>query len=113
MQIRDIANKLNASVLTPELDMSREVIHAFSSDLMSDVLASCQEGDLLITGLINAQAVRTAEVVDIGAIVFVHGSGGWRKSHEHWLKTFNKMGIATFRLSSFEPRGISRTVGSL
>ena len=38
MQIRDIANKLNASVLTPELDMSREVIHAFSSDLMSDVL---------------------------------------------------------------------------
>ena len=46
MQIRDIANKLNASVLTPDLDMSREVVHAFSSDLMSDVLT----GDHYKTG---------------------------------------------------------------
>jgi hypothetical protein len=62
MQIRDIANKLNASVLTPELDMSREVIHAFSSDLMSDVLTGDHYKTVLLTGLSNLQALRTAEM---------------------------------------------------
>ena len=65
--------------------------------------------NVTVFGVLKIPKVTTDKV---GAIVFVHGSGGWRKSHEHWLKTFNKMGIATFRLSSFEPRGISRTVGN-
>jgi dienelactone hydrolase len=48
----------------------------------------------------------------VGAIVFVHGSGGWRKKHERWLKLFNDMGMATFRLDGFKPRKVSSTVGS-
>lgn len=48
----------------------------------------------------------------VGAIIYVHGSGGWVKSHEHWLQAFYEMGVATFRLNSFKPRDISSTVGS-
>ena len=48
----------------------------------------------------------------VGAIVFVHGSGGWTKTHERWLKAFNDMGMATFRIDGFKPRDISSTVGS-
>jgi dienelactone hydrolase len=48
----------------------------------------------------------------VGAIVFVHGSGGWRKKHELWLNVFAGMGIATFRLDGFKPRKVSSTVGS-
>jgi hypothetical protein len=69
MQIRDIANKLNASVLTPDLDMSREVIHAFSSDLMSDVLTGDHYKTVLLTGLSNLQALRTAEMSDIDQVI--------------------------------------------
>ena len=67
------------------------------------------DGKIVVSGMLKIPKSTTDKV---GAIVFVHGSGGWRKSHERWLETFNKMGIATFRLSSFKPRGISRTVGS-
>jgi dienelactone hydrolase len=67
------------------------------------------DGKVTVSGILKIPKPTTDKV---GAIVFVHGSGGWRKSHERWLRTFNDMGIATFRLSSFKPRGISRTVGS-
>lgn len=55
----------------PELDY--EVQTGFSADLMSDVL--CYEGarGVLITGLINPQIVRTAEMADIAVILLVRG----------------------------------------
>ena len=48
----------------------------------------------------------------IPAVVHVHGSGGWSKKHEPWLRTLNKMGVATFRIDCFRPRGVSSTVGT-
>ncbi len=69
MQINDIANVLKASVLTPELDMSKEVVHAFSSDLMSDVLTGDYYKTVLVTGLSNLQAIRTAEMSDIDHVI--------------------------------------------
>jgi hypothetical protein len=50
---------------------SDEIEQAFCSDLMSDVLTlGCHE-ILLITGLANMQAIRTAEMADITHIMFV------------------------------------------
>lgn len=49
----------------------RIVEYAFSSDLMSDVLTLDTEHLLLITGLTNLQTIRTAEMSDITAILFV------------------------------------------
>jgi predicted transcriptional regulator len=69
MQIREIATVLEAKVLTPTLDVSREVNHAFSSDLMSDVLTRDYEDTILITGLSNMQSIRTAEMSDIGQVL--------------------------------------------
>ena len=40
---------------------------------MSDVLAFTKDGALLLTGLINPQVVRTADVGGLSAIVFVRG----------------------------------------
>ena len=47
----------------------------------------------------------------VPAIVFVHGSAGWHRRHKSWLKLFNKMGIATFRINSFSPRKVTSTIG--
>ena len=65
MQIENIADVLKASVITPDLDLRREVVHAFSSDLMSDVLTGDHYKTVLVTGLSNLQAIRTAEMSDI------------------------------------------------
>ena len=45
-------------------------LYAFCSDLMSDVLTSYAEHALLVTGLISAQTIRTAEMADISCIIF-------------------------------------------
>ncbi len=50
-----------------------EVTEACGSDLMSDVLAFVKDQGLMLTGLHNAQVVRTAEMMDMKAIVLVRG----------------------------------------
>ena len=69
LQIGNIAELLKAKVLTPELDLSSEVKHAFASDLMSDVLTGDYEQTILITGLSNLQSIRTAEMSDIREVI--------------------------------------------
>jgi len=56
-----------------EADAEMEIKCGSASDLMSDVLAFTEAGSILFTGLTNPQAVRTAEMADIKAIVFVRG----------------------------------------
>lgn len=63
------ADAQEGSGATPD----REVSCAFSSDLMSDVLTLLADDMVLITGLSNIQAIRTAEMADIAQIIFVRG----------------------------------------
>jgi predicted transcriptional regulator len=51
----------------------REIAGCFAADLMSEVLAFCGHGPLLVTGLTNLQSVHTADVVDAQAILYVNG----------------------------------------
>ena len=73
MTIRKIAELLEAKVILGEDKLDLEVDMAFSSDMMSDVLAYVKHDALLLTGLVNAHVVRTAEMMDIPCIVFVRG----------------------------------------
>ena len=50
-----------------------EVVSACGSDLMSDVMAFVKDRVVLLTGLVNPQVIRTAELLDIRAIIFVRG----------------------------------------
>jgi hypothetical protein len=73
VKLGTILELLDAELLTPGADKEREFEVIQASDLMSDVLTQGHHNALLITGLVNAQAIRTAEVVDLGAIVFARG----------------------------------------
>lgn len=73
MTIRELKEVLNAEIIVGHHDIDREVFAACGSDLMSDVLAFVKEKVVLLTGLINPQVIRTAEMMDIRAIVFVRG----------------------------------------
>ncbi|MGQ9552479.1 MAG: DRTGG domain-containing protein [Anaerolineae bacterium] len=73
MTLEEIAAIVGAEVLTNDLDLSADVRCAFSADLMSDVLAYAQPGALLLTGLVNPQVARTADMADLAAILFVAG----------------------------------------
>ena len=70
MTIRDIANRIEGQIVCCEEKVSTDLEFAFASDLMSDVLTVEKEKLVLITGLVNLQAIRTSEMSDIGCIVF-------------------------------------------
>ena len=72
MKINEIVKILDAEVLygADEL-LQTEVNSACASDMMSDVLAFVKDQAVLVTGLCNAQVVRTAEMMDMVCIVFV------------------------------------------
>lgn len=71
MTIKMMKDLLDADVLYGENYLDQEVKYAFSSDMMSDVLAYADEHSALLTGLCNPQVVRTAEMLDIVCIIFV------------------------------------------
>ena len=73
MTIREIAACLDAKVFAEEDQLDDDLQGAFGSDMMSDVLAFAENRDVLITGLLNPQIVRTAHMQDMRCIVIVRG----------------------------------------
>ncbi len=73
MKLHDVLSIIDGKAISKNIDLDREVQMGCGSDLMSDVLAFTCEGTLMMTGLTNPQAVRTAELAGIAAIVFVRG----------------------------------------
>ena len=73
MKISEISNLLSAKVLCCEELLEKEVNSACGSDMMSDVLAFVKNQAVLLTGLVNPQVIRTAEMMDMHCIVFVRG----------------------------------------
>ena len=71
MKICTIRDLLDAEVVCGEEYVGRHVYSACGSDMMSDVLAYVKDQAVLLTGLVNPQVVRTAEMMDMVCIVFV------------------------------------------
>ncbi|WP_425446561.1 DRTGG domain-containing protein [Dethiothermospora halolimnae] len=71
MKLKKIKEILKGEILTGKSNLDKEVVAAFGCDLMSDVLAFVEEGTVLLTGLTNPQVIRTAEMIDVFAIIFV------------------------------------------
>ena len=73
MKISKVVELLDATVCYGEELLDNEVHSACGSDMMSDVLAFVKDQAVLLTGLVNLQVVRTAEMMDMRCIVFVRG----------------------------------------
>jgi predicted transcriptional regulator len=69
----DIRDILQCEVLTEGDDLSVDVQCVVASDGMSEILAFARSRELMITGLTNIQAVRTADIAGVSAIVFCRG----------------------------------------
>lgn len=73
MTVRDIQKILRADLLCEGDHLDAQVHTACGSDMMSDVLAFVKDQSVLLTGLVNPQVIRTAEMMDMVCIVFVRG----------------------------------------
>ncbi len=71
MKIGTIRELLEADIICGEAGLDYNVFSACGSDMMSDVLAYVKDQAVLLTGLVNSQVIRTAEMMDMNCIVFV------------------------------------------
>ncbi len=74
MNLKNVEELLKAKIICGNLNqMSMEISCAVAADLMSNIMLDAPDGCLLITGLVNPQVIRTAEMMNIGAIALVKG----------------------------------------
>ena len=73
MKLWEVRDILKAEIHSGEAFLDREVHAVCGSDLMSDVLAFVKDQSVLMTGLLNPQVVRTAEMMDMCCVVIVRG----------------------------------------
>ena len=90
MTVNDIQTILKAQVLCTGEGLDSQVHTACGSDMMSDVLAFVKDQSVLLTGLVNPQVIRTAEMMDMVCIVFVRG----KKPSEDMIKLAEERDIA-------------------
>ena len=109
MKICEIRDLLNAEVLTGEELLEHDVASACCSDMMSDVLAYVKDQGVLITGLVNPQVVRTANMMDMVCIVFARN----KAPTEEMIELAKECGITVMRTAkrAFEACGILYIAG--
>ena len=107
MKLSTIIKLLNCETIDGLAIKDLEITHCLCSDMMSDVLAFAKEGassSLLITGLTNAQSVRTADIAGLTAILYIRG----RRPDEQTIELASELHIPilTTKLNMFEACGI-------
>ena len=73
MTVKEAVALLEGQFFTGEDKGELVIASACGADLMSDVMAFVKDRVLLLTGLVNPQVIRTAELLDIHVIIFVRG----------------------------------------
>ena len=109
MKIGEIRDFLNAKVMTGEDMLDQEVASACCSDMMSDVLAYVKDQGVLITGLVNPQVIRTANMMDMVCIVFARS----KMPTDEMIELAEESGIAVMCTAkrAFEASGILYMAG--
>lgn len=89
LSIREICEILEGVIICNDDKADQTVKTACGCDLMSDVLAFTKSGSVLLTGLTNLQVIRTAEMLDLKAVVFVRN----KRPDDSMMQLAKKTGI--------------------
>ena len=73
MKLDRIAEQLGLELLTEGMDLGVEIAGGYTGDLLSNVLAVAQSGDLWITIQHHANVVAVAQVAGLSAVVLANG----------------------------------------
>ncbi|MCR5666410.1 MAG: hypothetical protein K6G01_06225 [Eubacterium sp.] len=104
MDLLEMKELLAAEILTDEFDEDVDITLAYATDLMSDALAFASDNCALITGLVNSQTVRTAEMKDFPCVIYTRG----KTPDGEIIALANTFGLCVMRtaLSTFDTCGL-------
>jgi hypothetical protein len=106
--------KADALCLSDPDCVERNFEHISATDLMSDALALVQsdsEKTILVTGLVHAQSLRTAEMLDINVVIYVRGKT--MSDTDYNLAKEMGMNVFTTKSSMYDTCGILYSNGLL
>ena len=104
MKFKDLAAAINGAILVGEDQPDLTIDRAFAADLLSDVLALTEERTTLITGMINPQVLRVAEILNVTAVIFVRGKIPPRLLVDHAIEL--NIPIVVTKKTMFETCGL-------
>ncbi|MEW5981406.1 MAG: DRTGG domain-containing protein [Acidobacteriota bacterium] len=103
LTLDEVRQVLDAETIwCPEPSVRAEWVVA--ADLMSDVLICQAPGRLLLTSLVNQQAIRTAAIMDFAGVVFVRGKSPRADVVE--LAQEKRVPVFVTALPTFEAAGV-------
>ena len=103
MKLSEIVEKLNLTVRSATDKLDVEVTGGYASDLLSDVIAHSQEGDLWITLQIHQNIVAVANMKNLAGIVLVNNREPEKETLEK--AETEKIPIMVSKMASFELAG--------
>ena len=103
LKLEELLEILEAEIILNNNWLRGEISRVHGSDLMSDILSYSKPNSLLLTGLINPQTIRTAEMVEIAAVCFIHGKTPHAETID--LARENEMPLLGTGFSMFEACG--------
>ena len=109
MKLAEIKDILLCQVLTGEDALSMEVETVVASDGMSEILAFAHPGALMITGLTNVQSVRTADIANVRAMIYIRGKRPDTRTID--VAREKKIPVLATSLGMFDVCGILRDAG--
>ena len=100
MKLPEVVEKLNLEVETGSQHLDREVTRGYASDLLSDVMANAEEGDLWVTLQTHQNIVAVAVMKSFCGIILVNG----RRPEEETVRKANaeQIPIMVTGMSTFE-----------
>ncbi len=109
MKIAKIQELLGAELLCGGEYLDHDVWAACCSDMMSDVLAFVKDQGVLLTGLLNSQVIRTANMMDMVCIVIVRN----KVPTEEMVELAEEHGLVLMRspLRAYEASGVLYAAG--
>lgn len=109
MLLKDLCAIVDGTPLCGNHRLEENVDYGFASDLMSDVLTLKTQDFVLITGLANIQAIRTAEMSDVAYMVICRGKKASEEMVE--LAADNDMLVIESPYSLFKCAGLLYSAG--
>ncbi len=72
MKLKEIVEKLQLKILTPEKKLDISVTGGYTSDLLSDVIANSKAGNIWITLQTHQNIIAVAKLKDLAGIIIVN-----------------------------------------
>ena len=103
MKIADLVENMNLEVIAGKQVLDRDITGGYVSDLLSDVIANAENGNIWITLQIHLNIIPVASMKDISGIIIVNG----RKPEAETLQKAEeeKIPILGTKLNAFKTAG--------